>query len=94
MRYIFGAGPNLTEQEVQQVVKQIENTYLEESDVIMTLAEMYRKEGRQEGKQEGIQESRKEIAVNMLKDGLSVEEVVKYANLSRGTVEDLKEKLR
>lgn len=41
----------------------------------------------------GIEETKRKLAVNMLKDGLPVDLVVKYATLSVEKVEELREKL-
>jgi predicted transposase/invertase (TIGR01784 family) len=42
-----------------------------------------RREGRQEGRREGRQESRLETAHNMLKGGMSLDDVLRFTGLSR-----------
>ncbi|MBW4507915.1 MAG: hypothetical protein KME64_15570 [Scytonematopsis contorta HA4267-MV1] len=46
-------------------------------------------EGRQEGRQEGKEETAREIAVNLLKEGLSLELVVKATGLTIDVVQQL-----
>jgi len=55
IRYILSAGQKLTKEDVNDIVENVEKTYPEGSEVVMTLAEQLRQEGRQEGIQEGIQ---------------------------------------
>ena len=47
------------------------------------------KEGREEGREEGRKERGVEIALRMLKEGMSLGNVVKYTGLSRERVEEL-----
>lgn len=49
-----------------------------------------RRLGKEEGIREGIKEGIKKVALEMLKDGIAVEKVAKYANLSIEEVERLK----
>lgn len=53
MKYIMNAGQKLKKTDIAEIIKKIENTYPEGSDIVMTLAEILRKEGIQEGIQEG-----------------------------------------
>jgi predicted transposase/invertase (TIGR01784 family) len=56
MRYIMNAGQRLTKEDVDEIIRKVEKTYPEGSEVVMTLAEKFREEGIQEGKIQGIQE--------------------------------------
>lgn len=56
IRYIFGAGKNLTEYEVQKILEQVDQTYPEGSDVVVTLAEHYMEKGMEKGMERGKQE--------------------------------------
>ena len=60
---------------------------------IMTVAEQWKQQGQQEGLQQGLQqgalESKKENALAMLKDGLSLETVAKYSGLDRQVLAQL-----
>jgi hypothetical protein len=62
MRYIFSARVDLTRADFNAVVKKIETTYPEGSEVVMTLAEIFREEGIIKGmekeKQKLLQELR------------------------------------
>ncbi|NMA85275.1 MAG: DUF4351 domain-containing protein [Epulopiscium sp.] len=45
MRYIFNARVDLTKEAANEIMRKIENTYPEGSEVVMTLAERFREEG-------------------------------------------------
>ena len=45
-----------------------------------------------EGKTEGISQSKIEIAKNMLEDGLDLDTIIKYTNLSKEEIQKLQEK--
>ncbi|MEJ6950722.1 Rpn family recombination-promoting nuclease/putative transposase [Natronospora cellulosivora (SeqCode)] len=49
-----------------------------------------REEGRKEGRKEGEYEARKEIAINMLKSGVKVNEIAKMISFSEKELEELK----
>lgn len=49
MRYIFSAARKLTGKDADKIVQKVEKTYLEGSDLAMTLADILREEGREEG---------------------------------------------
>ena len=48
-----------------------------------------REEGRTEGITEGEQNKAREIAMRLIADGMSVEQIVQYTGLDRETVEQL-----
>ena len=52
--YIFRAHRHLTKKQYYDLINHIENTYQEGSELAMTLAEIFRNEGKEEGKAEGI----------------------------------------
>ena len=54
MRYIFSAGKSLYREDIDYVVQKIENVYPEGSEQVMTLAEIFRKEGMEKGMEKGI----------------------------------------
>ena len=60
MRYLFNAGPQLTKNELEKMMNQIEINYPKGSEMAMTLAEVLRKEGYEngieKGREEGIEE--------------------------------------
>jgi predicted transposase/invertase (TIGR01784 family) len=55
MRYIFSVRADLTTKNVNEIIDKIGNTYPEGSEVVMTLAEQFRKEGREKGMMEGLE---------------------------------------
>ena len=60
MRYILNAGPQLSKDQLKTVLKQIELTYPEGSEVTMTLAEVFRNEGIEVGLEKGLREGLRE----------------------------------
>ena len=55
MRYVFNAGPQLTKDELEKMIHQIDVNYPKGSEMTMTLAEVLRKEGYEDGIEEGIE---------------------------------------
>ena len=56
MRYLFNAGPQLTKNELEKMMNQIEINYPKGSEMTMTLAEVLRKEGYEDGIEQGREE--------------------------------------
>jgi predicted transposase/invertase (TIGR01784 family) len=85
MRYIFNAKPNFSKETANEIKSNIETTYPEGSEVIMTLAEKLREEGKKEGRQEGRQEGKKEglidSAIRVLR--------VKFGALPQNTIKQI-----
>lgn len=55
MRYILNVGHKLTKKDIEDIIEKVENTYPEGSEVVMTLAEILKQEGREEGELRGIE---------------------------------------
>ncbi|MCG4580464.1 DUF4351 domain-containing protein [Clostridium cochlearium] len=55
IRYIFNARANLTKKDVGEIIDKISKTYSEGSELVMTLAEIFRQEGKEEGIKQGIE---------------------------------------
>ena len=66
MRYLFNAGPQLTKNELEKMMNQIEINYPKGSEMTMTLAEVLREEGFEEGIEKGKKESLFELAIERL----------------------------
>lgn len=100
MRYIFSAVRNLTREDVDEIMKKVETTYPEGSELVMTLADILREEGKEEGKEEGIKkgivkgkkEGVKEVALEMLKKGFADEMVAEITQLDVKEIKKLEEK--
>lgn len=50
-----------------------------------------KQEGRQEGKQEGSQQKAREIALNLLREGMTVEAIAHITSLPLETVQQLQQ---
>ena len=87
LRYVFNAVRDLTKKDMEQIVRQIETTFPERSEVAMTLADILREEGMQEGLEKGRQEGASQaLAKNALQ--LLTE---KFGALPEDLKEDIKE---
>lgn len=55
MRYIFSARSDLTKSKYNEFIKKVETTYPEGSEMVMTLAQLFREEGKEEGLSKGME---------------------------------------
>lgn len=62
MRYIASAAKCISEENVHILLKEVETNYQEGSDIAMTLADMWRREGIEQGMEQGIRISLLEMA--------------------------------
>jgi predicted transposase/invertase (TIGR01784 family) len=87
LRYLTRSAKTLTINDLKETVTRVFEK--EGGDLMATIADKLKEEGRQEGKQEGWQEGRqegmekkaKETAMRMLVDGLPIEKISKYTGL-------------
>ena len=92
----FESYLKLSEEEEALFVK--EASKLQNAEEILEIPISYvekgRKEGREEGRQEGRVEGReeglREVALNMLKDGFSIEKIAELTQMDRNDIEKLK----
>ncbi len=95
MRYVFSARPDLTKDDLYELVKKIETTYPEGSEKVMTLAQAFREEGKEEGiikgMERGIEVGAKrgklEVARNAIKEGVELDLIVRLTSLSKKEIE-------
>ncbi|WP_428832384.1 Rpn family recombination-promoting nuclease/putative transposase [Caldifermentibacillus hisashii] len=87
LRYVFNAVRDLTKKDMEQIVRQIETTFPERSEVAMTLADILREEDMQEGlekgRQEGASQALAKTALQLLTE--------KFGALPEDLKEDIKE---
>jgi predicted transposase YdaD len=76
--------------QLMEEIKQLDN---EETEQIFKLPNSWREKGLKEGKIEGKMEEKRQIALEMLKEDLSVELVSKITKLTRDEIEELKKKI-
>ncbi len=91
MRYIFNAGKNLTKSDVNEIIEKIEDAYPEGSEVVMTLAEMFKEEGIMKGMERGIEVGAKqgklEVAKRLINMELPIEQIVDATGLPKKEIE-------
>ncbi len=85
MRYIFNARADLTRVDFNAVVKKIETTYPEGSEVVMTLAEIFREEGVKAGAKQG----KIEVAKNAIREGMELGLIAKLTGLPKKEIEKI-----
>jgi len=66
IRYVFSAANNLTKRDMEVIIKEIETTFPEGSEVTMTLADILREEGMQEGIEIGQVKALSKTALQLL----------------------------
>ncbi len=66
MRYILNAGPKLTKEDVEDIIKKVEAKYPGGSEVVMTLAEQYREEGELRGELRGETKALSKAVIRLL----------------------------
>lgn len=97
MRYIFSAGKNLTRSDINKIIERIETTYPEGSEVVMTLAQIFREEGKEEGIIKGIEkgievgakQGKLEVAKRLINMELPIEQIVDATGLSKKEIEKI-----
>lgn len=56
IRYLMGSVKKLTKHDMENIIREVEQLFLEGSDLAMTLADVLREEGLQQGIQQGMQQ--------------------------------------
>ncbi len=85
----------LSEEEEESFVKEVKK--LDNAEEILEMPVLYSERmkaiGREKGREEGREKEREEVALEMLRDGLSIESIMKYTQLKKKQIEQLKQKL-
>jgi len=84
------------------MVKKVENAYPEGSEVVMSLAEQLKQEGREEGiikgmevgMEKGAKQSRMNVARKLLKMNMTIEQVADATDLTEKEIEKINEDLK
>ncbi len=76
--YIFRVHRHLTKNQYYDIINHIGNTYQEGSELAMTLAEIFRNEGKAEGRAEGKEEGRVEGQTDALSN-TAIRLITKFA---------------
>ncbi|WP_231735285.1 Rpn family recombination-promoting nuclease/putative transposase [Gracilibacillus massiliensis] len=71
LRYVFHLDRQLTKADFHDMIKYVESSYSEGSEMVMTLADLFRDEGKREGKKEGMQEGIQEGMHKGIQEGLA-----------------------
>lgn len=87
--YILSAAKNLTRKDMETIARSLENNYPEGSEIIMTLADMLREEGKEQGKEEGIRATKEAIVKNAIKEGMEFRLIEKLTGLSNQEIEEI-----
>ncbi|MFW6287797.1 MAG: hypothetical protein ACOC2J_03500 [bacterium] len=87
INYIMNVRNDVAENRLREIADKVSS---ERGERIMTLAEKLRMEGMKKGKKEG----KKDVAISMLKEGLSIEQIAKFTKLDKGEIELLKDEIK
>jgi predicted transposase/invertase (TIGR01784 family) len=66
LRYILNAGQKLTKEDIEDIIRKVETSYPEGSEVVMTLAEQYREEGELRGELRGETKALTKAVIRLL----------------------------
>ncbi|MBS4204849.1 Rpn family recombination-promoting nuclease/putative transposase [Lederbergia citrea] len=83
----------LNEREELQLMKEIKQLDRDEADFISKLPNSWKEKGLQEGLQKGKTEEKRKIALEMLREGLTIDLIIRITNLSREEIDHLRKKL-
>ncbi|QXM07111.1 hypothetical protein [Crassaminicella indica] len=89
MRYVLNAGQNLDKTDIDEIIEKIEKTYPEGSEVVMTLAERF----REEGKEEGMKKSLERVVQKSIIKGLTTEDIIEITGLSKEEIENIRKRM-
>ncbi|WP_077369179.1 Rpn family recombination-promoting nuclease/putative transposase [Anaerosalibacter sp. Marseille-P3206] len=93
IKYIFNARANLTKKDVGEIIDKISKTYPEGSELVMTLAEIFRQEGIKQGIEKGMEKGM-EKGIQQGERRKSLNYAIKLLTKKFGKLpEDYKEKL-
>lgn len=91
--YIFSAATNVTRGNTDEITEKIKNSYPEGSRIIMSLADMFREEGKELGKEEGKKQGKKEmeeiLVKNSIKKGLDPHIIEEITGLSQEEIQKI-----
>lgn len=85
MKYIFSARVDLTKEAANEIIRKIETTYPEGSEVVMTLAEQFREEGTMRGLEKVVRKS--------IIKGLTTEDIMEITGLKKEEIEDIRKSM-
>jgi len=60
----------------------------------MTLADIWREEGKEEGRQEGLRKGKESVVKNAVKEGVEVRLIEKLTGLSRREIEKIAQEMK
>jgi len=91
VRYIINARDDMSYTDMHEAVKKVSP---KGGELLMTIAEKLRNEGREEGreigKQEGKEEGMEKVALQMLFENEPVEKIARYTGLTKDRIEELR----
>jgi predicted transposase/invertase (TIGR01784 family) len=94
LRYLTGSARSLPEDELHETVTQL---FEEGGDVMATIAEKWKRQGKEEGKKEGKREGKREgkwdVVKNSLKEGLPIKTIERITGFPSEEINRFKEKL-
>ncbi|MFW5972317.1 MAG: hypothetical protein ACOCRL_02395 [Bacillota bacterium] len=88
LKNIFEMKPE--EFDMKELEKLLKEEGLEEVDIIMSMADKLRREGREEG----IKEGKLKIARNMIENNIDIQQIIRLTELDEEKIKILKEEIQ
>jgi predicted transposase/invertase (TIGR01784 family) len=80
--YVYNAGKNLTEPDIDKLIKKVGTIYPEGSEAAMTIAEMLREAGMEKGIEQGL----RKVIINSIRKGLPLKDIAEITGLEKEEV--------
>ena len=90
LRYVLSVRNDIDKDELIQIADQIS---VEGSELVMTIADKLRQEGKQEGRQEGRQEEIRKVVKNAIVKGMSVEDIIDLTGLTEKGIDKIRKEM-
>ena len=80
--YVYNAGKNLTEPDIDKLIKKVGTIDPEGSEAAMTIAEMLREAGMKKGIEQGL----RKVIINSIRKGLPLKDIAEITGLEKEEV--------
>lgn len=95
IRYMLSIRDDISEKEMEKIAEKIS---IEGGELVVSVAERLRQEGREKGRQEGLELGRlkkaQQIAKDMIIEGKPIDKILKYTGLDVKDIAKIKEEMR
>lgn len=89
IRYLLSSAKQLTKRDMENMIRKIETTFLEGSELAVTLADILREEGREEGLEEGWRKGQVKGSTDALSEAATQLLIEKFGNVPQDIEEGI-----